>query len=156
MTPLTIRVKISTLFLAHALAVGSQEHSDKRNAVELLDLTTWTWETKSSYPFESQISGAPSLYVNQRFMLFGGQTGHTFLSRIAAYDPRKDEWTTEGHLLSPRALHGVINVADNSFIIMGGYNDFNDQQSSEKCQYNGDQLECSYQNPTEPYCKYKQ
>ena len=122
----------------------------------MLDLTTWTWETKLPYPFESQISRAPSIYVKQRFMLFGGQTGHTFLSRITAYDSNKDDWTSEGDLLMPRIASGVITVSDNLFLIVGGaMNHLNsDKWSSEKCQYIGDQLECSYQEPTRPNGKY--
>ena len=80
--------------------------------------------------------------------MFGGWNGSTRLSRIAAYDPSQDEWTSEGDLLTPRRNAGVISVAENSFIIIGGYQI--GQRSSEKCIYNGDQLVCSYQDPTEP------
>ena len=72
------------------------------------------------------------------------------MSRIAAYDPTSDEWSSEGQLLTPRAYSGVIPVDDSSFIIMGGYMNINDQWSSEKCEYNNEQLECSYQEPTLP------
>ena len=100
----------------------------------MLNLSTWKWETRSSFP--SEISDAPTIYVGTRFFLFGGYNGSTRLSRIAAYDPTNDEWTSEGHLLTPRSSSGVITV-DNSFIIVGGY--MSGQQSSEKKR---DTIEC--------------
>ena len=119
----------------------------------MLDLSTFTWETKSPYPFESEIHQASIIYMHQSFMLFGGfnTSGWYTLSRIAAYNPHTDEWTSKGHLLSPRARYGVISVVD-EFIIIGGYT--SGQRSSEKCRYNGEQLECGYQNPTQPGGKY--
>ena len=67
-------------------------------------------------------------------MLFGGFESGSFssvLSRIAAYNPHTDEWTSKGDLLSSRARPGVIAVND-ELIIFGGYID-NGQRSSEKC-----------------------
>ena len=83
-------------------------------------------------------------------MVIGGRNGSTYLSRIAAYDPSTDQWTNEGKLLTPRSNAGVIPVTDSSFIIMGGYSNSGDQIRSEKCEYNGDQLECTYQTPNQP------
>ena len=83
-------------------------------------------------------------------MVIGGSNESTRLSRIAAYDPSTDEWTNKVDLLTPRDSAGVIPVTDSSFIIMGGYMNSDYQQSSEKCEYSRDQLECSYQEPTEP------
>ena len=87
-------------------------------------------------------------------MVIGGRNGSTYLSRIAAYDPSTDKWTNEGQLRSPRIVAGVLPVTDSSFIIMGGFEDsddnISDQIISEKCEYNNEQLECSYQEPTLP------
>ena len=87
-------------------------------------------------------------------MLFGGFESGSFssvLSRIAAYNPHTDKWTSKGDLRTPRARAGVITV-DDEFIIIGGVI-YSGQRSSEKCRYNGEQLECVYQNPTEPDCE---
>ena len=97
-------------------------------------------------------------------MLFGGSgSSETYLSRIAAYMPDTDEWTTEGYLLTPRRYAGVITVSDDEFLISGGhmrcsYNTEDNtcfyQQSSEKCSYDEAELTCSYQNPTSPNGKH--
>ena len=82
-------------------------------------------------------------------MVFGGN-GSTLFSRIVAYNPSTDEWTTEGNLLTPRERPGVITVGD-EFLIIGGDMNSSDEQSSEKCKYHSDLMECAYQNPTEPF-----
>ena len=103
------------------MAVGSHSGS-VQNAVELLDLATWTWETRMAYPFASTIWDAPIIHTKQTFFLFGGddQSTRGWSSRIAAYDPSTDEWTSEGNLLTPRHNAGIIAVAD-SFLIVGGF-----------------------------------
>mgnify|MGYP001187327073 CR=1 FL=1 len=75
------RINISTLFLAHALAVGSQEHSDKRNAVELLDLIMWTWETMAPYPFQNSIELGPIVNFGNKFIMFGVDRGQNCQKR---------------------------------------------------------------------------
>ena len=85
-------------------------------------------------------------------MLFGGDNGLTHLSRIAAFTPSTNKWTNEGNMQTGRYYHGVINVADD-YVIIGGLMD--GQQSSEKCSYMGNRIDCTYQNPTEPYGKHK-
>ena len=118
-----------------------------KNPVELLDLSTWTWETKTPYPFESEITEARIIYVGDKFIMFGGENDSNLLTRITAYTPNTDQWTTEGYLLTPRSNAGVITVDNDSFLIIGGNMKLNYQVNSEKCVYNGDQLECTYQNP---------
>lgn len=99
-------------------------------------------------------------------MLFGGDSGSTTLSRIVAYRPDENKWTIEGDLFTPRYSHGVITVSSSfnddedydGFLIIGGHLALgsNQENKSEKCQYsnNDDQLECAYQNPTQPKCEY--
>ena len=101
---------------------------------------------------ETQINEAPMIHVIDRFMLFGGFNGPSRLSRIAAFTPSTNKWTTEGHMQTPRSSHGVINFGD-EYLIIGGNMD--GKRKSENCSYLGDQLECTYQKPTEPRCKYK-
>ena len=51
----------------------------------------------------------------------------------------------EGNLLTPRNRHAVIPVTDKTLIIMGGFVDLDEfEESSEKCQYNGDQLKSAH------------
>ena len=85
--------------------------------------------------------------------MFGGALGSSYTptTRIAAYTPSTDQWTTEGNLLTPRSSPGIITVDNDSFLIIGGYMEANYQVFSEKCVYNGNQFECAYQDPTEPY-----
>lgn len=127
--------------------------------MELLDLKAWTWIEKSSYPFEAQLWSARAVHVgNDQFVLFGGQTcdsskcdEYNNLDTIASYSATTDEWTMLGRLLTPREGAGV-SVIQGGFLIFGGTPD-EDQQPSEKCLFDGDQLECVHQNPTGPYGK---
>ena len=122
-----------------------------QSAVELLDLSSWTWETKSPYPFESSVYNAPTIYINHKFLIFGGYDYPTYFSRIGSYTPSTDMWKTEGYLRTPRFRAGVITVGE-SFLVVGGVMKPNYQERSEKCEYRYDQLECSYQitRPNQP------
>lgn len=145
---------MTVYYLDYVLAVGSFS-GIIRNAVELLDLKTWTWVTKAPYRFEPQIHWAPIVNLNDgRFMLFGGSNGPNKFTRIAAYDPLIDEWTFEGHLLTARFRHAVTTVPGGGFIIIGGYADEDTKKIlTEKCRYvdDHDELECAYQDPFEPW-----
>ena len=83
-------------------------------------------------------------------MFFGVFTSPSVgrLSRIAAYRPSTNEWTSEGSIKTARQASGVINVGD-EYVIIGGWMDTGNKRS-EKCHYVGDQLKCNFQNPTEP------
>ena len=84
-------------------------------------------------------------------MMFGGVNNNgNYFSRITAYTPHTDEWTMEGNLLTPRYAAGVISVDNDSFLIIGGDMELNDEIRSEKCVYRDDQLVCSYQTPNQP------
>ena len=116
---------------------------------ELLDVTTWQWTVKASYPFETRITRARTLYHNGHFFTFGGY-GYDHLSRIASYSPSTNTWTYRGRLRTPRNGAGVIWSHD-AFIVMGGWMD--GKQSSEKCRFIGDRIKCEYQSPTQHYRK---
>ena len=126
--------------------------SDKHNKVELLDLDTWRWERRAEYPFETTIYDARTVHYNQQFYLFGGKKrSSSRLSRIAAYNPTTDQWFDKGQLLTARSSSGVI-WDENGFLIVGGWIYY---VKSEKCLFNGDQLECSYYGPIiDQLCKY--
>ena len=122
--------------------------------MELLSLTTWKWSVRAPYPFEMSITSAPTVYLNHDFILVGGWTGLGTLSRIAAYSPQTDQWTTKGNLLTPRADHGV-RIIPNGLLVIGGRMDSHNEQMSEKCIYKDDTnstMNCTYQAPTEPRC----
>ena len=91
-------------------------------------------------------------------MMIGGANSNESnpVTRIATYTPSTDQWTTEGYLLTPRSSPGVITVDNHSFLIIGGFMKSNTQKISEKCEYNGNQLECAYQDPNQPERKYSQ
>ena len=120
--------------------------------MELLDLKTWTWTKKSAYPFEAKVNNAPAIHVgNDEFVLFGGQTcgsPNCFVNTIASYSTKTDKWTMLGRLKTPRSQAG-FSVIPGGFLILGGTPD-KKQKPSEKCLFNGDQLECTHQNPTGP------
>ena len=40
----------------------------------------------------------------------GGSDGSGHLSDILRYEPESDEWTSTGHLATPRSVHGVSTV----------------------------------------------
>merc|ERR1711935_1139757 len=114
----------------YALAVGHGGNGAKsHNEVELLDLRTWTWIEKSSYPFEAQFRSAKAVHVgNDQFVLFGGQTcdasncgGHedNHMDTIASYSTATDKWTKLGRLVTPRSGAGV-SVIHGGFLIFGG------------------------------------
>ena len=103
---------------------------------------------KASFPFEKKIYKARTLYHNDSFFTFGGDNDYdNYLSRIASYSPSTNTWSDRGRLLTPRSYAGVIWSQD-AFLVVGGGMD--DIKSSEKCMFNGDQIECEYQSPTKP------
>ena len=123
---------------------------DEHNKVEVLDLKTWRWERRADYPFESDIYAARTVYYNQLFYVFGGRVfGSHYISRIAAYNPASDQWSDKGRLLTARKNAGVI-WDQNGFVVVGGGDG---PVKSEKCQFNGDKLECSHYGPSIDECK---
>lgn len=131
-------------------AVGGYDFSGGAYT-ELLDVTTWKWAAKASYHFETGIYEARTLHHNDNFFTFGGWNGSDHLSRIASFSPASNTWTDRGRLLTPRDSASVIWSQD-AFLVVGG--EMNGKQSSEKCRFNGEKIECEYQNPTQPTCKY--
>ena len=126
---------------------------DEHNKVEVLDLNTWRWERRADYPFETDISKARTVYYNQLFYVFGGRVAWShYVPRIAAYNPASDQWSDKGRLLTARYYTGVI-WDQAGFVVVGGYRDGYGPVKSEKCQFNGDKLECSHYGPSIDECK---
>jgi hypothetical protein len=134
--------------------VGGHGDDHHHVATELLNVETSLWSTRASYPYESSITQAQTLHLNGDFYVFGGYRSEpndvVDLSHIASYSPTTDTWSSRGNLLTPRSYPGVIWAGD-AFLIMGGRNVVDGIESSEKCHFNdNDQIECAYQNPTQP------
>ena len=67
------------------------------NATELLNVVSWKWERRSSFPYERIVFDAPVAYIDQKFFIFGGDCGGR-ATRIAAYSPIGDSWQEMGNL----------------------------------------------------------
>ena len=135
------------LCLAHVLAVGSAyvEYRGIQNGVELLDVSTLKWETKNRWPFGKQIFNSVNIYVQGRFMMFGGRQ-YSHSTKIYAYTPSTDTWTEEGDLLQFR-LGGAVLSIDDSFLIVGG-------QFLVPDGMRGQTEVCSYGSSTKLTCYY--
>lgn len=105
------------------------------------------------YPYYDWITMAVSIFFDDSFYLFGGWYGSLgYLSEISSFSPVANTWTQRGQLVTARANVGLV-WTDNSFLIIGGFVNWFDNITSEKCNFNGDQLQCVNQQPTEPYCE---
>ena len=127
--------------------VGSRGSRSGTDSTELMDVKTWKWTTKKSYPYESKIYGARSLYYKGSFLVFGGNGGKhgDDFKRIAAYTPTIDNWTEIGFMKSGRSYTSAINFGD-EFLIIGALYIVGDKQS-EKFYYNGNTMISQYQAP---------
>ena len=112
--------------------VGSDRHYDYKSPqndtklvfngqTELLDLNTQKWQIRATYPFASDIFGAPTVYHSSSFLVFGGiNSSPHFLSTIARYTPATDKWEKLGNLQTPRSNSAVVTIRSGSFLIIGG------------------------------------
>lgn len=141
------------MFKDVAIAVGSFL-GQVGNAVEMLDLATWSWVEKDPYPFALTVNNAPIIkfFDKEEFLMLGGWGGSGRMSRIAHYNPVTDKWQRKGNLQNPRSTFGVT-IIPGGLLIMGGESRNENHLRSEKCVYNGDKFECVYQTSTEATCK---
>ena len=143
-------------FSDFVFALGNYYYGSVRNTTELMDTTTWRWTEKASYPFEEVIYYAQSIYHNYSFYVFGGwdyNSSYHCLSRIASFHVTTNTWASRGQLGTRRYGAGVI-WSDEVFLVVGGWMSGN-TKTTEKCRFNDeDQIECQYQTPSQPYCKF--
>ena len=121
-------------------------------STELMDTQTMKWTTKQEYPYEEKIFAARSLFYSDQFIIFGGELGYSTVSRIAAYNPQTDNWSTLGFLKTKRTYTSVIQMED-EFLIIGGLEmDESESNSrrSERCRFDGAELVCHFQSPLMP------
>ena len=71
-------------------------------------MQTLEWSIKRSYPFESMVYGARSLFYKGNFLIFGGYGTSGPLNRIASYNSETDEWNQIGEMKSKRPYTSVI------------------------------------------------
>ena len=116
--------------------MGSKLHAN--GELELLDLSTWTWETRS--PYYTDVNSFATLYYDNNMFVFGGEstTLDNMLDTIRSYDPDANTWTDRGTLLKTHVTHSVIISLD-EFLILG---DSWLKHESEKCTFDGDLFKC--------------
>ena len=118
-----------------------------------MDVKTWKWSTRKSYPYAPIIYGARSLYYGESFIVFGGRiyvnNAYENFKRIAAYTPKFDSWTEIGSMLSGRSDTSVINFGE-EFLIIGAYyleHTIDGDRQSEKFAPDGGTMISQYQAP---------
>ena len=106
--------------------------------LELLDLSTWTWETRS--PYYTDVNGFATLYFDNSMFVFGGESTKKGknLDTIRSYDPDANTWTDRGTLLQTHITHSVI-ISLGEFLVLG---DSSYNHESEKCAFDGDLFKC--------------
>ena len=107
--------------------------------LETLNLSTWRWEIRATYPYSSSISYHANLIHNNRFVVFGGWDGSN-VPTIAAYDYSTNSWEKLGDLINARHYHDVI-ATQGAFLVVGN------GSKSEKCTLNGNTMTCIEQDP---------
>ena len=127
-------------FLDHAYALGS--YSPYHANLETLNLSTWRWEIRATYPYSSTIGYHANLIHNNRFVVFGGDDG-SLVRTIAAYDYSSNSWQKLGNLINRRSHHDVI-ATQGAFLVVGDGYAF---RKSEKCTLNGNTMTCIEQDP---------
>ena len=114
-----------------------------------MNTSSLKWETKKQYPYKTWIYAARSLFYRDQFITFGGVPSR---NRIAAYNPKTDNWSTLGAMKTKRSYTSVIQIED-EFLIVGGLEmDESESNSrrSERCRFNGAELVCHFQSPLMP------
>ena len=120
--------------------MGSNDPINRQ--LELLNLTSWTWETRK--PFYYDIHGFATLVYEENMVVFGGRSNelNKNLDGIHSYDPKSDTWTDRGKLLSS---HYYLNVIYSSgwFLVFG---DTSVGRKSERCSFDENSLICEFQS----------
>ena len=112
-------------------------------STETMNVGTWKWKVRKSYPYDKQIYRARSVYYEDKFVVFGGMTTKGESSLVTAFIPASNSWQKLGNLKSKRADTAVIEI-NHKFLVIGG------NSKSEMCWFNHDKLVCNYQEITIP------
>ena len=111
----------------------------EQGQLDLLDLSSWTWETGN--PYFTDICDFGTLYYDGNMFVFGGFSRQLTdkLDSIESYNPKTNTWTNRGRLLNTRNGHDVI-FSSNFFLVLGDHE--GDNHKSEKCGFIGSSLVC--------------
>ena len=107
--------------------------------LEVLNLSKWTWETKTSYPYHSDIAYHANVVHESKFIVFGGYTSNGKVATVASFS--KEKWKELGELRNARSSHNCI-TSQNRFLVVG------DEKTSESCILEGNSISCTSQEPT--------
>ena len=120
--------------------MGSQE--TKNGQLEIVNLKSWTWETRKSY--FTEVHGFATLVYKENMFVFGRLSNElgTNLDTIQSYDSKTDTWTDRGNLLSSHYFHDVI-FSSGVFLVFG---DTNGRTKTEKCDFDESTLFCEGQS----------
>ena len=131
-----------SIVLDTAFALGA--YDPYHNHFEVLDLKSWSWESRPDYPYHSSLNRHANIVYNGNFFVFGGDTnnGSVYSTVIAKFDVSQNLWSKLGDLVSARCAHDVI-LSDGYFLVLGG-------DPTEKCTLSDNSMSCTQQNPTVP------
>ena len=108
--------------------------------LEVLKLSKWTWETKTSYPYHSDIAYHANVVHESKFIVFGGYTSSSDkVATVASFS--KDKWKELGALHNARSSHNCI-TSQTRFLMVG------DEKMAESCTLEGNSISCSQHEPT--------
>ena len=128
--------------MAFALGAFSPNH----NHLELLDLKTWSWESRSNYHYHTGLNRHGNIPYGENFIVFGGYCSgngcpsNSRVSVIAKYDVYLDLWSKLGDLLNARGAPNVI-LSNGYFLVFGSY-------LTEKCALFENEMSCIEQYPS--------
>ena len=99
----------------YLFAMGNLKHAK----TELLDFSTWEWESSVPYLKYSEIYSFAAFFYQYEFYVVGGRTKNEILSTVTTFNPLTEKWTEIGNLKSPRYDHKIEVVNDKLYIIGG-------------------------------------
>ena len=136
----------------HATSEG--EHSK----AELFSRSTWSWKTKSSYPFHEGIMDFQIVARFGHFIVFGGlysyqradlSTALYETDVVAKFNPSSNQWGKMGNLQYDRHGFGVIEI-NKKFLLMGGQGN----KPTELCEVKNETIVCTSREPTMAEFRY--
>ena len=80
------------------------------------------WKETKSYPYSKILHSSASVFFNDEFYVFAGETAENITDRIVRFTPSTEVWTDIARLKSPRSAHSVIHVQQKVYVFGGIYN----------------------------------
>ena len=85
-----------------------------------MSIMTPEWKETKSYPYSKTVHSSASVFFNNQFYVFGGETAENITDKIVRFTPSTEVWTEIARLKSPRSAHSVIHVQQKVYVF-GGY-----------------------------------